>query len=110
MMTPTLLVVRDEDVKPHLTTRGAEWHVAPYTNGPGATALLTLKGGKHGMGGVSGYDAKEADDEDPDRLAVTQRMSWAYLRSALYSGDPAWVEACRALEQHAGAHARVDSK
>jgi len=110
MTTQTLVVVGDEDVNPHLTSRGADWHVDPYTHGPGATALLTLQGGKHGMGGVSGYDAKEADDEDPERLAVTQRMSWAYLRSALYPGDPAWAEACTALEQHAGAHARVDSK
>ncbi|MBU4530471.1 MAG: alpha/beta fold hydrolase [Hoeflea sp.] len=110
MTTPTLVVVGDADVNPHLTTRGADWHVDPYTHGPGATALLTLLGGKHGMGGISGYDAKETDDEDPERLAVTQRMSWAYLRSALYAGDPAWAEACRALEQHADAHARVDSK
>jgi len=110
MTTPTLVVVGDEDVNPHLTSRGADWHVDPYTHGPGATALMTLLGGKHGMGGVSGYDAKEADDEDPERLAVTQRMSWAYLRSALYAGDPAWAEACKALAEHAGAHARVDSK
>lgn len=39
-----------------------------------AGALLTA---------VAGDDAKETDDENPDRLAITQRLSWAYLRSAL---------------------------
>lgn len=110
MTTPTLVVAGDADVNPHLTTRGADWHKDPYTHGPGSNALLTLLGGKHGMGGVSGHDARETDDEDPERLAVTQRMSWAYLRSALYVGDPAWADACRALAEHASAHARVDSK
>jgi len=84
--------------------------VDPYTHGPGSDALLTLFGGKHGLGGIAGHDAKETDDEDPDRLAVTQRMSWAYLRSALFAGDPAWPEACKALKDHAGAQGRVDTK
>tara|TARA_R110002020_G_scaffold86758_2_gene214199 strand:- start:3851 stop:4819 length:969 start_codon:yes stop_codon:yes gene_type:complete len=110
LTTPTLVVAGDSDLSPHLTTRGADWHVDPYTYAPGSNALLTLFGGKHGMGGIAGYDAKETDDEDPDRLAVTQRMSWAYLRSALYPGDSAWAEACTALAQHASGHARVDSK
>jgi len=110
MTTRTLVVVGDADENAHITTRGADWHVDPYTHGPGATALLMLKGGKHGLGGISGHDAKETDDEDPERLAITQRMSWAYLRSAFYPGDPAWTQACQALEQHAGAHARFDSK
>ncbi|PWV97669.1 putative dienelactone hydrolase [Hoeflea marina] len=110
MTTPTLVVAGDSDVNPHLTVRGADWHTDPYHCAPGSTALLTLVDGKHGLGGIAGYDARETDDEDPDRLAVTQRMSWAYLRSALYPGDGAWAEACRALALHAPALARVESK
>lgn len=110
MTTQSLVVAGDADVNPHLTTRDADWHADPYYHSPGADALLTLFGGKHGLGGIAGYDAKESDDEDPDRLAVTQRMSWAYLRSALYGGDPAWPEALKALEDHASAQGRVDSK
>ncbi|AKI00244.1 putative dienelactone hydrolase [Hoeflea sp. IMCC20628] len=110
MTTPTLVVAGDADVNPNLTTRGADWHTDPYKFAPGSNALLTLLGGKHGMGGVSGVDARETDDEDPDRLALTQRMTWAYLRSALYTRDPAWPEACKALRQHAGSHGRVDTK
>lgn len=47
-------------------------------------------GAEHLYGGISGYDAKEATDEDPQRLADMQRLSWAYLRSALDPRDSAW--------------------
>jgi len=30
-------------------------------------------------------------------VAVIQRMTWAYLRSTLYPGDPAWPTACAAF-------------
>lgn len=110
MTTKTLVVAGDSDVNPHLTVRGADWHADPYHLSPGADSLLTLFGAKHGLGGIAGYDARETDDEDPDRLAVTQRMSWAYLRSAVYEGDPAWAHACEALEEHASSLGRVDRK
>jgi predicted dienelactone hydrolase len=110
MTTQTLVVMGDADVNPHLTVRGADWHADPFHHGPGSDALLTLFGAKHGLGGVAGYDAKETDDEDPDRLAIVQRMTWAYLRSALYAGDASWSDACTALKDHAGSHGRVDGK
>jgi pimeloyl-ACP methyl ester carboxylesterase len=108
MTTRTLVVFGDADVSPHLTVRGADWHADAYHHGPGADGLLTLFGAKHFLGGVMGYDAKETDDEDPDRLALTQRMTWAYLRSALYPGDSAWPEACKAFKEHAGSQGRVE--
>jgi predicted dienelactone hydrolase len=110
MTTPTLVVAGDADDNPHLTVRGPDWHVDPYTHGPGARDLLTLIGGKHGLGGIAGYDAKETDDEDPERLAVTQRMTWAFLRSALYEGDDSWAKACAALHDYAGTHGQVQHK
>jgi len=110
MTTRTMVVFGDSDVSPHLTVRGADWHADPYHHGPGADCLLTLFGAGHGLGGIAGYDAKETDDEDPDRLAVTQRMTWAYLRSSLYSGDPAWVNACKALKHEASDIGQVDYK
>lgn len=110
MTTPALVVAGDCDVSPHITVRGADWHADPYHRSPGSKCLLTLLGGKHGCGGIAGYDAKETDDEDPDRLAVTQRMTWSYLRSALYPNDPAWSNACRALGQHAGSFGRIECK
>jgi hypothetical protein len=110
MTTQTLVVMGDADVNPHLTVRRADWHADPYHFGPGSDAMLTLFGAKHGLGGVAGYDAKETDDEEPDRLVIVQRMTWAYLRSALYAGDASWSDACTALKDHAGSHGRVDGK
>ena len=109
MATPALVVYGDEDVSPHLTTRGADWHADPYTLAPGPKDLLTLKGAKHGLGGISGWDAGETLDESPERLAVVQRMTWAYLRSQLYEEDGTWAEACKALEG-LGRLGKIESK
>ncbi|KAJ5906033.1 uncharacterized protein N7473_002949 [Penicillium subrubescens] len=99
MKTPTLVVIGDSDGFPFLTTRGAEYHADGYYFSKGPGSLLTVKGGKHGLGGVSGYDTSEAaDDESPERLAMVQRMTWAYLRSALYPDDSAWSAASAALD------------
>jgi predicted dienelactone hydrolase len=110
MTTRALVVAGDSDISPHLTVRGADWHADPYHFSPGADCLLTLSGARHGLGGIAGYDAKEADDEDSDRLATTQRMTWAYLRSALYEGDPAWAAACNALRADSKSLGLVESK
>ena len=99
MTTPTLVVVGDNDVSPHLTVRGADWHADPYFLSTGPKCLLTLFGAGHGLGGISGYDAAETTDESPERVAAVQRLTWAYLRTALFPEDPAWPEACAALKQ-----------
>lgn len=108
MTTRNLVVVGSDDASPHLTVRGPAWHADPFHYSPGAEALMTVLGGKHGLGGISGYDAKETDDEDPDRLEVVLRMTWAYLHYALDGNDHAWTAARIALETHATSHARVD--
>lgn len=110
LATPTLVVVGDEDASAHLTVRGPAWHTDAFYEGPGAEALLTMVGGKHGLGGIAGYDAMETDDADPERLEIALRMTWAYLRSALYDGDPAWAAAKQALASHCSGRARVDLK
>lgn len=109
MTTPALVVIGDADVSPHLTLRGADWHADPYTHSPGPKSLLTLFGGQHVLGGISGYDAAETTDESPERVAAVERLIWAYLRSALYPEDAAWSLARSALEaqQTLG---RVESK
>jgi predicted dienelactone hydrolase len=110
LTTRTLVVAGDADDNPHLTPRGADWHVDPYRHAPGAEALLTLFGGKHGLGGIAGYDAKETDDEDPDRLAVTQRLTLAWLRTALDIDAKSWLEAIAAVEGHAPEVGKVEQK
>ncbi|KAH8896436.1 alpha/beta-hydrolase [Thozetella sp. PMI_491] len=109
MTGPALVVYGDEDVSPHLTTRGADWHADAYRLAPGPKDLLELKGAKHGLGGLSGWDAAEGDDSAPERLGLVQRMTWAYLQSKLYAGNTAWEEACEAFEK-LGGQGRVERK
>jgi predicted alpha/beta-hydrolase family hydrolase len=97
MRTPTLVVVGDQDTTPDLTSRGADYHADAYFQSPGPKCLLTLPGGEHMLGGITGYDTVETTDENPERVAVVQRMTWAYLRSALYPQDHIWSAACAAL-------------
>ncbi|MFH8990456.1 alpha/beta hydrolase family protein [Streptomyces sp. NPDC017940] len=113
MTTPTLVVAGDKDESAHLTVRGADWHADPYTLAPGPKALLTLFGGEHGLGGVSGYDVAETTDENPARVAAVQRLTWAYLRSRLRSeedGGAAWRAARAALAADPEPQGRVEVK
>ncbi|WP_431878624.1 alpha/beta hydrolase family protein [Amycolatopsis sacchari] len=110
LTTRTLVVCGDEDSSAYMTSRGAAWHADPFTHGAGADALLTLIGGKHFLGGIMGYDLEETDDEDPERLAITQRMTWAYLRSALGNDDTSWKAATNALAEHCSSLATVTLK
>ncbi|KAI8946517.1 alpha/beta-hydrolase [Xylaria longipes] len=97
MHTPTLVIGGEDDISPHLTVRGADWHWDAYTHGPGQKNLLRVKGGHHGFGGISGWDAAETQDESPQILGFVQRMSLAYLRSQFYEGDNSWKQACEVL-------------
>jgi predicted dienelactone hydrolase len=99
MATPTLVIVGDEDTTAELSSRGAEYHADPYLLSPGPKSLLSLPGGEHMLGGVTGYDAADTTDENPERVAVIQRTSWAYLRSALYPEDRVWSAVCEALKE-----------
>ncbi|CZS98183.1 uncharacterized protein RCO7_08904 [Rhynchosporium graminicola] len=46
---------------------------------------------------ISGWDARECDDESVERCAVVQRMTWAYLRIQLDGEDRTWEVARKAL-------------
>ena len=85
LTTPTLVVAGDHDQSDFLSNRGPEWRTDAYRLSPGATHLLTLFGAEHTLGGIGGYEVAETTDENPRRVAVLQRLTWAYLRSALYS-------------------------
>ena len=47
----------------------------------------------------TGYDAAGTTDENPERVAIIQRLSLAYLQSTLYDGDPSWTEASAAFAE-----------
>lgn len=89
MTLPSLVITGTEDFAAVFSER-KDWRADAYRLSPTPKALLTLDGAGHLFGGISGYDAKETSDESPDRVAAVQRISWAYLRSALFPGDEAW--------------------
>jgi dienelactone hydrolase len=110
MTTPALVVAGDEDDNPHLTVAGPSWSTDPYLLSPGPKSLLTVHGAKHGLGGIAGYDAAETTDENPERVAAVARLTWAYLRTELYPGDPAWQQARDALTTGPSPLGHVQSK
>jgi predicted dienelactone hydrolase len=109
-VTTRCLVVCGDADDPHFTPRGPEWHADAYHDGPGAEALLTLRGVGHGLGGIAGLDAKETEIESPDALEATKRLTLAWLQAALRIETAAWIRACGALDGPAGALAQVMGK
>lgn len=109
MNTPTLVVAGDKD-QSMLSTRGPDWFTDPYFLSPGKKSLLTLFGGEHSLGGITGYGVTETTDESPERVALLQRITWAYLRSALGIDDSSWQAALAALEEDDNALGRIESK
>jgi dienelactone hydrolase len=89
MTTPTLVVAGDRDDSP-LSVRGPDWFTDAYFLSPGGKSLLTLFGAEHSLGGIADYEARETTDENPERVALIQRLTWAYLRNALDLKDAAW--------------------
>jgi predicted dienelactone hydrolase len=109
MSTPTLVVAGDHDQSP-LSTRGPDWFTDPYFLSPGSKSLLTLFGAEHSLGGIHGYGRAETTDESPERVALIQRLTWAYLRNALDLDDSSWPVARAALEESAIPLGRIESK
>lgn len=109
MTTPTLVVAGDKDDS-HLSVRGPDWFTDPYLLSPGDKSLLTLFGAEHSLGGIAGYEAKETTDENPERVALLQRVTWAYLRHALGVEDASWTAARQALSESGTPLGRIESK
>ncbi|WP_129337056.1 alpha/beta hydrolase family protein [Cellulomonas endophytica] len=110
-MTGTALVIAgDEDLNPYFSER-LSYRSDAYTLSPGSNkTLLTFRGAEHIYGGVSGWDAKETSDENPERVATLRALVWAYLRSQLFTDDPAWQTAVDALADAEQPLAEVGTK
>ena len=89
MTLPSLVITGTKDHNERFSTR-ENWRADAYRLSPAPKSLLRMTDAEHMFGGISGYDAKEASDEDPGRVADLQRLTWAYLKSALYPADRAW--------------------
>ncbi|UPZ34533.1 alpha/beta fold hydrolase [Streptomyces sp. LRE541] len=109
MTTQALVVVGDRDDSP-LSVRGPEWLADPYALSPGDKSLLTLFGAEHSLGGIAGYEVQETTDEHPGRVALLQRVTWAYLRHALGIEDDSWTAVRKALSSGADPLGRIESK
>ncbi|GLU54733.1 alpha/beta hydrolase family protein [Dyadobacter frigoris] len=109
MTTPTLVVAGDKDISP-LTIRGWDWFTDAYTLSPGAHWLVTLFDGEHLLGGISGYLVTETSDENPERVAAVQRLTLAYLRSALYPEDHSWAEVRKEFSEGSNQIGKVEGK
>ena len=109
MTTPALVVAGDQD-QSALSVRGPDWFTDPYYLSPGPKSLLTLFGGEHSLGGITGYGVTETTDESPARVALIQQLSTAYLRQAFHPGDPAWSAARAALAKDAEPLGRVEGE
>ncbi|MFD4402427.1 alpha/beta hydrolase family protein [Nocardia sp. NPDC058499] len=96
MATPTLVVAGDADDYP-LTVRGPDWTTDPYTLSPGDKSLLTLFGAEHFLGGISGYRVAETTDENPERVALVQAVTTAYLRHIFGIDSTGWKMAHESL-------------
>ena len=90
MKTPALIVAGDRDDS-MLSVRGPDWFTDAYRLSPGEKSLLTVFGAEHSLGGIPGYEARETTDENPDAVALQQRVSTAYLRTVLVPGDESWA-------------------
>ncbi len=109
LTTPTLVVAGDHD-QSKMSTRGPDWFTDVYTYSPGATDLLTFYGAEHGLGGIVGYEVAETTDENPERVAVIQRLSTAYLQTALHVDENSWPAARAEFRDSTDPIGRVNSK
>ncbi|MCX2430395.1 alpha/beta hydrolase family protein [Pedobacter sp. GR22-10] len=109
LLTPTFVIAGDNDHSP-LTVLGPEWFTEAYYLSPGADALLTLTDGEHMLGGITGYGAQETTDENPERVRLVQKMSYAYFRSKLYPEDTFWRDAIKALSEDSDKLGKIEEK
>lgn len=106
---PGLVVAGDDDDLP-LSTRGPAWTTDPYTLSGGGKSLLTVHGGQHFLGGISGYEVAETTDEHPGRVSLVQQVTLAYLRHVTAIDHADWEQARAALAGGAHPLGRLESK
>lgn len=106
--TQALVVAGDEDVSP-LTVLGPEWFTDAFTLLPGANALVTLFGAEHMLGGIDGITG-HAKNESPALVDAVQRLTWAWLRTALHPEDRAWPDARAAFAASANPVGTITEK
>lgn len=109
MTLPALVVNGDKDIN-LMFSNVDNWRADAYYQSPGAKDLLTVFDAEHIFGGISGYDARETSDENPERVAFVCESILAYIRSTLDPTDTSWEDAKKALNGVQGALGSIESK
>ncbi|WP_026631078.1 alpha/beta hydrolase family protein [Dyadobacter alkalitolerans] len=109
MTLPALIVNGDKD-KNLMFSDLDNWRADAYYQSPGPKDLLTVFGAEHIFGGISGYDALETSDENPERVAFVCESILAYVRSTFDPNDPSWEDAKKALNGVQGALGSIESQ
>lgn len=109
MTLPALIVNGDKDV--NLMFSDLEnWRADAYYQSLGPKDLLTVFGAEHIFGGISGYDARETSDENPERVAFVCESILAYIRSTFDPKDSSWEDTKKTLNGIKGALGSIESK
>lgn len=107
---PALITAGDADQSP-LSTRGPDWWEDAYVYSPGSKNLLILFGADHAQGGIHAYGTvPQSDSDDPATVALVQRITTAYLRTALDVDETSWHEAQQELDSQSEPNGRLIAK
>lgn len=107
---PALITAGDADQSP-LSTRGPDWWEDAYRYSPGNKALLTLFGADHAQGGIHAYGTvPQSDSDSPATVALVQRITAAYLRTALQIDETSWPGAEQELAGQPEPNGRLTAK
>jgi len=109
MALPALIVNGDKDVN-LMFSDVDNWRADAYYQSPGPKDLLTVFGAEHIFGGISGYDARETSDENPERVAFVCESIVAYIRSTFDPTDSSWEQAKKNLNGIEGSLGSIESK
>ena len=109
MTLPALIVNGDKDVN-LMFSDVDNWRADAYYQSPGPKDLLTVFGAEHIFGGISGYDARETSDENPERVAFVCESILAYIRSTFDPNDTSWEDAKKTLNDVPDALGSIESK
>jgi dienelactone hydrolase len=109
MSLPALVINGDKDKNPNFSDI-ENWRADAYYHSPSPKSLLTIFDAEHIFGGISGYDASETSDENPDRVTFIGLAMIAYLRSAFDQTDTSWDDLKQELNDDPNAKGSIENK
>jgi len=109
MKREVLAVAGDKDAHPNFSER-SDWRFDAYHASPGPKCLLTVFDSGHMLGGISGYDVAETDDENPQTISFVRNITLSYLLTALNPENTSWEDVKETLENTLNPQGRIECK